>query len=34
MKSPDSTRSADFDVVLDDGVELRLSRRYRSRLLS
>jgi two-component system, LytTR family, response regulator len=23
----------DFDVVLDDGVELRLSRRYRSRLL-
>jgi len=24
----------DFDVVLDDGVELRLSRRYRSRLLS
>jgi two-component system LytT family response regulator len=23
----------DFDVVLDDGTELRLSRRYRSRLL-
>jgi hypothetical protein len=23
----------DFDVVLDDGTELRLSRRFRSRLL-